>query len=184
MEPLTGISFQTEDMSFDEMLTAHQNYLKKIIFNILRNAADVEDVYQEVSQKIYTSRSMFRGENFKGWVARIAVNSAINFKKKNNSDSNWAELIDESIQPIESDPSNLALISPQEILARKEKSDEIRKIIDDLPEIYRSVIKEYYISELSMQEIADQFGINLRTIETRIYRARKMVSEKWRNHAH
>lgn len=184
MEPMTRIRFQTEDTTFDEILTAHENYLKKIIFNILKDPAGMDDIYQEVVHKIYASRSTFRGDNFKGWIARIAVNTAINCKKKMAKDFRLVDLDDENIQPDEADPSWSRLISPREIFALKEKSAEIRQIIDDLPEIYSSVIKEYYLSDLSMQEIAVLFGVNLRTIETRIYRARKMVSEKWRNHAH
>jgi RNA polymerase sigma factor (sigma-70 family) len=184
MDPMTRIRFQTEETTFDEMLTAHENYLKKIIFNILKDTAEVEDLYQETAQKIYTSRRTFRGDNFKGWIARIAVNTAINHKKKNSAGAQLIELDDENVQPGEQDPARSSFLSPREILDQKEKSAEINRIIDDLPEIYRSVIREYYISELSMQQIADQLGVSLRTIETRIYRARKMVSEKWRNHAH
>lgn len=185
MEQLVRIPFRTEtNESLIQNLTPFEKYLKKIIFNILKDSGEVEDVYQEVMQKIFASWDAFRGENFKGWIARIAVNHSINYKKKLAVEREQAILEDEQLQPASTDPAAEWIISPREIFTRKEQAEAVMRIIDALPQDYRALVIEYYGSDLSINEIAGKFNLNVRTAETRIYRAKKMIAEKWRNHAH
>ena len=78
---------------------------------------------------------------------------------------------------------NEEVSSPEEIVISKETQNELAKIVDSLPAQYREVIQLHYFSELTYKEISLRLEINERTVETRIYRARKMVAKIWRKNA-
>jgi RNA polymerase sigma factor (sigma-70 family) len=179
------LRFGENDDEIESQISSHTNYLKKIISGILHNQEDAEDAYQEIVHKIYQGYPGWRKENFKAWIARIAVNHCLDNKKKLSKESQSVDLENlELEQPDLADPLAVSVRSPQDILLDKESRQEIQKILLELPEIYHEVLKLYYETNATMEEIAKQMNLGQRTVETRIYRARKMVSEKWRNHAH
>lgn len=142
----------------------------------MKNEADTQETYQEVCQKIFQSFSSEKEDHFKNWAARIAVNHCIDRKRKKQVE----EL------PLEEehfDATSFCNFSAEEILIRKETREELLQQIESLPDIYSEVIKLHYFSELSYQKIAEKLNLNERTVETRIYRARKMIGESWGDHA-
>ncbi len=182
---LHTLQADTVDEPIEEQIGAYANYLKKIIFGILKDPTDSEEAYLEITQKIMLAASSRRGENFKAWIARIAVNHCIDRKKRSREDAICVPLENlEHERPDSADPLAASILSPRELLLAKESLAELQEIIAGLPEIYQAVIRLYYGSGLSMKEIAQELELNPRTVETRIFRARKMISEQWRNHAH
>ena len=170
-----------DDDAFTRLISPYKNYLLKIIFSFLKNMPDTEEAYQEIIQKIYQGIPSYNGPNIKGWISRIAVNHCIDRKRRKQ----FTEIeLDETLnQPQSSEMGNGGILSPEETLISKETQTELMKIIDSLPVPYREVIKLHYFSELTYKEIGEKLGINERTVETRIYRARKIIGEIWRKHA-
>ena len=68
----------------------------------------------------------------------------------------------------------------EEHLIQEEEKETIIKLCDSLPQIYSSVVKEYFIHSKSIRKIATEEGLNEKTVETRLYRAVKMLSSKWK----
>ncbi|MCL6633532.1 MAG: sigma-70 family RNA polymerase sigma factor [Alicyclobacillus herbarius] len=63
-------------------------------------------------------------------------------------------------------------------LVEKERSQELVRLVDGLREPYRTVTKMYYFDEHSCQEIAAKTGMSVKTVESQLYRARRMMREK------
>lgn len=168
------------------LIENHERYLKKIIFGILRNPEDAEDAYQEISHKLFQAFSSWQGPVFKSWAARIAVNHCIDLKAKRNRENDIISLehLEESGRSESVASLDTTSRSPEEILEERENIAEIRRIIAELPEPVQEILDLYYKTDLTMKEIAEKLQLNQRTVETRIYRARKEISKKWRNHAH
>lgn len=73
--------------------------------------------------------------------------------------------------------------TPESAALRKEASQELDENLNNLTEPYRSVVQLYYFQRHSYQEIADQKGISVKTVESQLYRARQMMrksGEEWR----
>ena len=68
--------------------------------------------------------------------------------------------------------------SPQEKLEMEETSLLIRKIINNLPQIYRVIIQLRDIDGLSYEEISDKTGENINTLRVNLSRARKLVRDE------
>lgn len=167
------------DRAFELKIRSYEPYLKKILYGILRSPDWTEDVYQVVLQKIYVGMDGWSGENFKPWIARIAVNAAIDEKRKGKGERDWVSLeeVDEERLPNENG------LSPESAVIAAETITELHAMIDGLDEIYRVPLQLYYRTNRSIQEIAVALDLSPRTVETRIYRARQILREKWSHHA-
>ena len=67
---------------------------------------------------------------------------------------------------------------PEEATIRQENADNLRKLVEDLPEIYKTVIILYYFEDFSPQEISDITGVPKRTIDTRLFRGKNLLKSR------
>ena len=69
-------------MRFECSLKNIGTYIFHTVYSVLRNEKDAEDAAQEVFLKIYTSLPQYEKQGFKTWITRIAVNHAIDIRRK------------------------------------------------------------------------------------------------------
>ncbi|HZG59424.1 MAG TPA: sigma factor [Anoxybacillus sp.] len=68
--------------AFRLLVEKYRHYLFKTVYAIIRNEKDAEDVTQEVFVRIYLSLPQYQSQGFKTWMTCIAVNYAIDVKRK------------------------------------------------------------------------------------------------------
>lgn len=161
-----------DNRAFAPLVERYKNYVFAIIFPILKNKADAEDAAQETFLKLYCSLSQYSHGSFKSWLGRISVNTAIDLKRKGQRErprENPLEGLPESCLPL--GPS-----AEEELLEIQEEN--LENLCQGLPERYRSVVYQYYVQEKSCREIAVTLGVAVRTVESRLYRSRKLIREK------
>ena len=56
------------------------------------------------------------------------------------------------------------------------------RYLDRLPPLYRQVLRRHYLDGFSYREIAGEAGVPVKTIESRLYRARKLLRSIWPRH--
>ncbi|RDI38476.1 RNA polymerase sigma factor [Falsibacillus pallidus] len=151
------------------------SHVFQTVNGILRNQKDTEDAVQEVFVKIYTSLPDYNHQGFKTWITRIAVNHAIDIKRKHQrkkedleDDMNAGQFEKVQSESIES------------YILRKEKNRIIKKRIEELPENYREVVQGFYIQEKSCTQLAKEMDLQEKTIEMKLYRARKWIRNHWK----
>jgi RNA polymerase sigma factor (sigma-70 family) len=121
--------------------------------------------------QIYRSLPRYRPDNLKGWIGKIAANKAIDWKRK-ASHSFTAEAEIPLIPAKE--------IQPDDFLIQKENHQRIWEICQSLPQCYAQTINSYYYQNKSYQQIADAEGISIKAVESRLYRARMLIRQKWK----
>ncbi|SFS75665.1 RNA polymerase sigma factor [Marininema halotolerans] len=133
------------------------------------NSVDAEDLAQEAFIRAYRSLPNYRFESsFSTWLYRITVNLGLDRKRKTQ------------VQPL---PPESALIQnlptvvglPETSLLASEESEQVRTWVRELPDKYQSVVTRYYLKQHSCDQIATDLGIAKKTVETRLYRARKLL---------
>ena len=131
------------------LIEMHKQYVFKSIYGVLRNQKDAEDASQEVWIKIYTSLPRYEHQGFKTWMTRIAVNHAIDCKRKHARKRE--ELVDET-------PGEGGTWKSVEKLdcSKNEQKQLVLKHLEEVPDSYREVIKGFYIKEKSYQQLADE----------------------------
>ena len=140
------------------------------------------DLLQDTFVKAFNSLEQLKDpDKFTPWVKQIAVNNALQKKKKkrpilfsqmqsSEADSEWN--VEDSFQ----EESREGL--PDVEIDRKETERLIGEILDTLPEDQRIVINLFYFEQMSAKEIADEIGASVTLVNTRLALGRKRVEKK------
>ncbi len=161
-------------------MQAYGSYIYKTVYAVLHSPHDAEDVTQEVLLLIYRSLPECRLEGLKTWMTRIAVNRAIDFKRSRArrpveltgaSDEDYAE---------RSLGMDAAAPAAEQVALRQERLERVREQIELLPGNYREVVNAYYMKDKSYEQIAEETGLELKSVESRLYRARNWMKRHWR----
>lgn len=148
----------------------YQDRIFALIFGIVRDRHEVEDVAQEVFMKVFTRIDAFDGRSrFYTWLYRVAANTAKDHVKKRARRP--AVALDEESR-VES-PGR----GPFESAERAEARRKVREAIDELPLPYREVLALRELDGLSYNEIAAVLRVSLGTVESRLHRARSRLKE-------
>jgi RNA polymerase sigma factor (sigma-70 family) len=107
-------------------------------------------------------------------MTRIAVNHAIDVKRKQAR--RREEVVDATLQQALGTPRD----SIEKEIIENDQRKLVRKRLDELPENYREVIYGFYIAEKSYQQMAEEQQVQVKTIETKLYRARTWMKKNWK----
>ncbi|GLX71354.1 RNA polymerase sigma factor [Paenibacillus glycanilyticus] len=164
--------------AFQTFVDEYGPYIYRTVYAVLRSPHDAEDVTQEALLQIYRSLPEFRMDGFKTWITRIAVNKAIDWKRSRMRKPE--ELVDnlvgfeaEGVLAARGQPVEAAVID-------QEEKRQVREQVDQLPDNYREVVTAYYMENKSYEEIAAQTGLEKKSVESRLYRARNWIKRHWR----
>lgn len=160
--------------AFRKIVEIYQNLVFAICFNITGHRQEAENLAQETFIQVYRSLSRYENKGFKAWIGRIATNKAIDWKRKSKAESEKKLLYIEDIEELKSEEASL-----QDQLIRDENRKKILKICESLPLKYSVVLKKYYVHSKSYNQISKEEGISVRTVESRLYRAKQAIRKKW-----
>ncbi|OLS03471.1 RNA polymerase sigma factor [Tissierella creatinophila] len=168
-----------EKESFEKIINIYKNYVFAIILNFIKDSEEVQNISQEVFLQIYISLPKFKEDNFKAWISRITTNKAIDYLRKKRARVKESQI--DELENIDIKFLSVDRNEPESLFIDKENREEIKKKIDSLPEIYRSTIIKFYLEEKSYEEIALEDNVAIKTVESRLYRARLILKENWRD---
>lgn len=160
---------------FRELILRYQSRVFAVAIKVTNNQKDAEDISQEVFLQLYRSLGTFNGNSsFSTWIYRITMNKAIDYKRKQER-----QLDQEPENMIASLPET-SILSPEEALLKNLDKELIHSYLIELPPAYRDVLKLYYFEELSYGEIAMKLNVAIKTVESRLYRAKRIIKDKHR----
>ena len=141
-------------------------------FRILRNREEAEDAVQEVFMRLWRMEEKLEEySSLEALASTMTKNYCIDRVRRQKNITNA------------DDPSYKLMVTddptPHEQIERRESGEIIRKIIDALPETYKSVIQMKDIEELDYENIASKTGQNINTLRVNLSRARKMVRDEY-----
>lgn len=146
---------------------------------MLGNAADAEDVTQEVFLQVLSKLLTFRGEaTFWTWLYRVTVNAALNYRRKRASRE--AYRAPALLEGFRDDGNHRAPVRcwvnlPDQPILDRELQQRIEDAIAGLPEIYRDVLLLADVEELPNAEIAQMLGLSVPAVKSRLHRARLLM---------
>lgn len=147
---------------------------------------EAQDLAQEVFLKIHRGLAGFRGDSqLSTWVYRVATNAARDRLRKLSSKQEeltepWSDAVHESV--VNRGYSSVRPAGADQELVRKEMNQCIRNFIENLPEIYRTVLVLSELEGLKNMEIAEVLQISLGTVKIRLHRARAQLAKELQNH--
>lgn len=164
---------------FKEIVELFKNRVFGMAYKFTNNYEEAQDLSQEIFLKIYKEIGGFRFESkLSTWIYRISVNTCLDWKRKNSKikilSTNIINDDDESIELDIKDHNPL----PDEAFIQSENQREVHELVYGLPDKYKTVIIMYHFNNMSYQDISTALNIPERTVETRLYRARRLLRDE------
>lgn len=154
-----------------ELYETYGSRLLALCRRYARDAAEAEDLMQDVFVKIFRVIGRFRWTrpgSLYSWMARVALNLAFDSAKKRRRLARELVNVEALAETVEDDPGYEETMSvPAEVL---------QGMIAALPEGYRTVFTLYCIEELSHKEIAALLGIKEKSCSANLARARAALA--------
>ena len=151
------------------LFARHHVRVYRFVLRLVRNEATAEDLISEVFLDIWRQAGKFEGRSaVSTWMLSIARFKALSALRKRPDE----ELDDEMAERIEDHSDD-----PETSLAKKDKGAALRQCLSALSAEHREIIDLVYYHEKSVEEAAQIVGIPEATVKTRMFYARKKLSE-------
>ena len=155
--------------SFNILIERHAKSVYFFIFRLVGNKEDSEDIVQETFIKAWQKLSKFDTEkSFKTWLFSIAKNTAVDKLRKKKS-INFSSLNIEEQSDFENNLIDTEDL-PDEIFAKQESEDRLKKALSQLSESQNLIIYLHINEELTFEEIAEIIGKPMNTVKSQYRR--------------
>ena len=128
------------------------------------NSYDANDFFQEGIIRVYKNLSGFKGSgSFEGWARKIFVNTCLDMLK--TKQRTVFDQLSDDMQLTSSSIEGLEKLSQNELL----------KMIQQLPNGYRTIVNLYLVGEYNHKQIAEMLGISEGTSKSQLSRAKTIL---------
>ena len=158
---------------FEMLVDRYKKRVFRLVISILGPAfsGEAEEVTQEVFVLVFRRLSTFRGEyKFGTWLYRIAYNRAIDEKRKAR-----LRLPHLSEDMLLLTPTLHNASNPLKSALEGERRRAIHACLEDLPDLYRSVLYLFYWMGCTIEEIGEYLTLNEGTVKSYLFRARERL---------
>ncbi len=168
---------QGSEPAIRALIRRNNRRLFRVARSVVASNEEAEDVVQETYVRAFTRLDGFRSESLVStWLTRIALNEALGRVRRRRPTAGL-DLLDSfagSASVIRL-PTSLAPEAADSVLGRRQVRELLERVVDELPEAFRTVFILRDVEEMSIEETADQLGLKPETVKTRLHRARRLL---------
>jgi RNA polymerase sigma-70 factor, ECF subfamily len=169
--------------SFEELVHRYEKELYGYLWRYLGDAEMAEDVFQQTFLQVHLKCDQFDpGRMVRPWLYTVATNQAIDCQRRNRR-HRMASLDRNTGRKGQDDENTLAKLldspipGPVEQTEQTERSLEVRRAIEELPEQTRQVVMLVYFQGLKYREAAEVLCIPVGTVKSRLHAAIQKLNE-------
>ena len=168
-----------DQIAFRAIYGRYSDSVRNRVSGYFNWVADVDDVVSVTFQKFFSKLDSFDSSREIGpWLNTIAIRTALDHlsvirredEKKEHIKNKDAEMSDEGIDVI-------AEVNPEDEIITLEAHDRLMAYLEELPPLYREVMRLYMVEEFEYEKIASSLGLELNTVKTRIRRGKEKLVE-------
>ena len=168
--------------AFTQLWDTHIVQLRSYIRSWLKNLDDfyVDDICSRSFQKAFQQIRSYdpSRSRFSTWLKTIAHNTALDTMEQIGR-------MQRSYVYIDGNPAEFAIAdtirddvdSPLDSIIKDEDEEDLQASIDGLPPLYRDIARKRFVEGMQYKEIADETGLELNTVRTRIRRAKSLMDK-------
>ena len=162
--------------AFEELVEKYQHRLVAVLHHILGDAADAEDLAQEVFLRIYRARKKYRARaKFSTWLFTIANNLALNALRTRQRKPVVPLPVSDS-GPLGPRPAEQLAFDhreqPTRRLAQQELAEVVRRAVENLNERQRIAVVLNKFEEMNYADIARVMRLSTKAVKSLLSRAR------------
>ena len=163
-----------DSAAFEAIVRAHEATVYRLALRQLGSREDAEDAAQEVFLKAYTGLQSFRGDSkLSVWLYRITSNVCIDLLRRRR------ETVSLSVETEDGGSEELELpdarFDPAALAERRDLRERIGAALSALPPEAREILLLRELGGESYEEIAQTLQLDIGTVKSRIFRARKKL---------
>jgi len=167
-EPAVAEYLRSRDPEvFRTLVERHQSRVFRLVAGLLGPFADRDgqEVTQEVFLRAHQRLGSFRGEaRFSSWLYRLAYNYTLQHKRR-------ARLRLPHL-PVDALETLSSRDGPHEAAAERERRQTVERLLEGLPELYRTVVYLHYWLDATVEEMAELLAVPSGTVKSYLSRAR------------
>lgn len=174
----TGADDAARRQLFEREALEHLDALYRTALRMTRSPQDAEDLVQEVYLRAYRFFDRYQpGTNIRAWLFRILTNTFINRYRRAMAEPRTSSIEDADefylyYQLADHPDSSVE----DQVLAELAKQD-VKRAIENLPEVFRMVVLLADVEGFSYGEIAEILDIPKGTVMSRLFRGRRLLQK-------
>lgn len=183
---LIGMVVEGHEPALNELMRRYRSKLFEFIARYVKDSDFAYDILQETFIRVYYKASTYNPNyRFSTWLYQIAINLCRDWSRKNRVNQ-WllfdSSSIDASFVPSHREILSSADNNIENIVDLNRQLKSVEREINKLPHRLKTVLILYAVEGYSQERCAELLDVTIKTIETRVYRARKILAKKM-NHS-
>lgn len=172
-----------DERAFNELVRQFERRVFGLVFRMLGNREEAEDLAQEVFVQVFKAIDQFRGESkLSTWIYRIAINLCKNRNKylqrrHAHQQDDIEALGDRAPMSSAKGTTSGSIARPDDMLVGLQVERVVQDAIQQLEEDFREVLILRDVEDMSYEEIGEITGLPSGTVKSRIHRARERLRE-------
>jgi len=168
-EALIAKVAQRNRLAMQLLFVRHQPRVYRFLLRMLGSAAAAEDLSSEVFLAVWQQASRFQGRSsVSTWLLAIARNKALSELRDGRGETSA-----DGKETVIADPAE----DPELAYAAKRRREILRNCLSRLSREHREILDLVYYHDKSVREVAQILGIPCNTVKTRMFYARKKLSQ-------
>ncbi len=154
--------------TWEEVARDHGRFLYAVAYRLTGNHQEAQDVVQDALLRIRRGLETYRPGSFEGWLARIVTNVFLDDVRRRRR---------RPTSPLVAGHERRLPAADAADEASESLSEDVQRALDALPPEFRAAVVLRDVADLGYDEIADQLGVPVGTVRSRIHRGRRMLRE-------
>ena len=165
------------DAAFSILVDKYQKSIHALAWRKVGDFHYAEEIAQDTFLQAYRKLATLRNPHqFAGWLYVIANRLCLNWIRKQKSAIQSLE--DTSVKEIDNITYEQYVEERRESEATERRHEIVKTLLEKLPESERTVVTLYYLGEMTSKEIGKFLGVSVKTINSRLHRARNRLKEQ------
>ncbi len=157
------------------LVEKYKDVVYTTVLRYTRDPSDAEEITQETFLKAWQALNKFEGRSkFSTWVMAIAINRSKDVLKKKKR----LPYVDNNDGIKRANSSSNTTDGPETTIINNELGIRLKRLMDELPAIYREAFVLRHVEELSYEEISGILKIRIDAVKMRVFRAREILKQR------
>ena len=162
---------------FKQLVNQHKDRIYSFSFYFLGDAADAEDVTQEVLIRLWEHYRKLDNDRLTGWILRVTRNACVDAYRKRQT---YKRVVDVDSDGLDFQHATTAQPSPESDLESAEFQQQLHAALSQIPEPHRSIVILREIQDQKYEQISEMLDLPLNTVKVYLHRGRRQLREALR----